>query len=31
LPHGDLSGLKNASGASLTALLAAILTLEEVS
>jgi len=31
LPHGDLSGLKNASGASLKALLAAILTLEEVS
>ena len=31
LPHGELSGLKNASGASLTALLAAILTLEEVS
>ena len=31
LPHGDLSGLKNASGDSLKALLAAILTLEEVS
>ena len=31
LPHGNLNGLKNASGDSLKALLAAILVLEEVS
>jgi len=31
LPHGNLNGLKNASGDSLKALLAAILTLEELS